>query len=117
MWPQDVIESYNAELMKRDMASSMAQAVGDGPVTRAVPGVRGVSMAEISVPDTFFGRSLASVGIRKRFGVTVLLIKRRQGNGHEIEEYLPDADYIFREGDVMLVMGSKKRLQRLERSG
>jgi CIC family chloride channel protein len=117
VWPQDVIESYNAEILKRDMASSMALSVSNGPMTRAVPGVRGVSMAEIPVPSTFFGRSLASLDIRKRFGVTVLLIKRRSDGGEQIADQLPDAEYIFREGDVMLVMGSEERLRRLERAG
>ncbi len=117
LWPQDVIECYNAEILKRDMASSMAVSVGNGPVTRAIPGARGVSMAEIPVPPSFFGRSLASVDIRKRFGVTVLLIKRRSGGSEQIADQLPDAEYVFHEGDVMLVMGSEERLQRLERSG
>jgi CIC family chloride channel protein len=117
IWPQDVIECYNAEILKRDMASSMAVSVGNGPVTRAVPGVRGVSMAEIPVPPRFFGRSLASVNIRREFGVTVLLIKRRSGGDEHIADHLPDAEYVFHEGDVMLVMGSEERLQRLERSG
>jgi CIC family chloride channel protein len=117
MWPQDVIECYNAEILKRDMASSMAVSVGNGPVTRAVPGVRGVSMAEVPVPASFFGRTLASVDIRKQFGVTVLLIKRRSGGDEQIADQLPDAEYVFCEGDVMLVMGSEERLQRMERAG
>jgi K+/H+ antiporter YhaU regulatory subunit KhtT len=39
------------------------------------------------------------------------------GSDQEISEQLPDADYRFREGDVMLVMGPEKRLKRLERAG
>ena len=117
MWPHDVIECYNAEIVKRDMASTMALSVGTGPVTRAVPGVRGVSMVEIAVPASYFGRTLSAVGIRRRFGVTVLLIKRRIGGEEQIIDQLPDADYLFCEGDVMLVMGTTERLERLERSG
>jgi len=113
----DVIECYNAEILKRDMASSMALSVGNGPVTRAVPGVRGVNMVEIAVPASFFGRTLGEVGIRRRFGVTVLLIKRRIGGEEQIIDQLPDADYVFCEGDVMLVMGAAERLERMERSG
>ena len=104
-------------MLAPDMASSMAVSVGNGTVTRAVPGVRSVSMAEIPVPESFFGRSLASMDIRKRYGVTVLLIKRRSGGDEQIADQLPDAEYVFQEGDVMLVMGSEERLNRLERSG
>ena len=77
LWPQDVIECYNAEILKRDMASTMAATVGDWPPTRALPGVRGMSMAEIPVPASFFGRTLGSLDIRNRFGVSLLLIKRK----------------------------------------
>jgi CIC family chloride channel protein len=117
VWPQDVIEIYNAEILKRDMASSMALSVGNGLTTRTLPGVRGVSLAEIPVPPSFFVRTLASLDIRKRFGVTVLLIKHRSGRDERIVDRLPDAEYVFREGDVMLVMGPEARIRRLERSG
>ncbi len=65
LWPQDVIESYNAEILKRDMASTMAVTVGNGTPARALPGVRGMSMAEVPAPASFFGRSLGSLDIRK----------------------------------------------------
>ena len=35
----------------------------------------------------------------------------------EIMDQLPDADYVLKDGDVMLVMGSESRLRRFERVG
>ena len=78
LWPQDVIECYNSEILKREMASTMAVTVDSGPRARALPGVRGMSLAEVPVPESFFGRSLGSLDIRKRFGVNLLLIKRNR---------------------------------------
>jgi CIC family chloride channel protein len=117
IWPQDVIETYNTEISKRDMASSMALTVGYGPVTRALPGVPGMSLADVPAPASFIGRSLGSINIRKRFGTTVLLIKQRSEGGESISDQIPDAAYVLREGDIMLVMGTEENLQRLERSG
>ncbi len=117
IWPQDVIERYNAEVLKRDMASTMSLSVGDGPVLRSLPGVQGMSMAEISAPASFIGRNLATLGIRKRFGITVLLIKRKSGARGEVVSQLPDAGFTFQEGDVMLALGAEELLQRLERAG
>jgi CIC family chloride channel protein len=117
LWPQDVIESYNAEILKRDMASTMAATVGKGPHARALPGVRGMSMAEVPAPATFFGRTLGSLDIRKHFGVSLLLIKRKSSDGERIIDELPSADYVFQEGDVMLVLGNEQRLERFERTG
>jgi len=117
LWPQDVIESYNSEILKRDMASTMAVTVGNSPRTRALPGVRGMSMAEVPVPASFFGRSLGSLDIRNRFGVSLLLIKRKGDAGEEIIDEVPDADSEFQEGDVMLVLGNEDRISRFERNG
>jgi CIC family chloride channel protein len=117
LWPQDVIESYNSEILKRDMASTMAVTVGNAPRTRALPGVRGMSMAEVPVPASFFGRSLGSLDIRNRFGVSLLLIKRKGDAGEQIVDEVPDADSVFQEGDVMLVLGNEDRISRFERDG
>jgi CIC family chloride channel protein len=117
LWPQDVIEAYNSEILKRDMASTMAGTVGTGPRLQALPGVRGMSMAEVPVPESFFGRSVGSIDIRNRFGVSLLLIKRRGDNGEEIIDELPHADSVFQEGDVVLVLGNEDRISQFERSG
>ena len=117
LWPQDVIEAYNAEILKRDMASTMAGTVGNGPSARALPGVRGMSLAEVPVPVSFFGKSLGSLDIRRKFGVNLLLIKLKSSDGEKIIDELPSAGYVFQEGDVMLVLGSEQHLERFERAG
>jgi CIC family chloride channel protein len=117
LWPQDVIEAYNAELLRRDMASTMAETVGHRTPARAVPGVSGMSLAEVPAPPSFFGRTLGSLDIRNLYGVSLLLIKRRSGVDEEIVDELPDADFVFEEGDVMLVLGKEERLERFERAG
>jgi len=117
LWPQDVIECYNSEVFKRDMASTMAMTVSNGMTTRALPGMHDMSMAEVPVPHGFLGRSLGSLGIRRRHSVTVLLIKRRAGHDDTIVDQLPDAGFVFEEGDVMLVMGTEPNLHRFEGVG
>jgi hypothetical protein len=117
LWPHDVIESYNSEILKRDMASTMAVTVGNGPRTRALPGNHEMSLAEIPAPASFFGRSIGSLDIRRHFGVSLLLIKRNSEDGEQIIDELPTAESVFQEGDVMLVLGSEDRISRFERSG
>ena len=72
---------------------------------------------EITVPASFVGRTMAELDIRKRFATTVLLVKRRSGATQEVVSLVPDAKFVLREGDVMLVLGSSDDLQRLERTG
>ncbi|MBN1824875.1 MAG: chloride channel protein [Candidatus Eisenbacteria bacterium] len=114
VWPEDVIRRYEAELFKRDMASSMSVAVGSGAEARAIPGAGGMSMTEIPAPASFLGRTMADIAIRKRYDVTILLIKRKGEEGDSVMDQLPNAAYVFREGDVMLVMGREECLRRLE---
>ena len=76
-----------------------------------------MSMAEVPVPESFFGRSLGSLDIRSRFGVSLLLIKRKGDAGEQIIDEVPDADSVFQEGDVMLVLGNEDRISRFERNG
>jgi trk system potassium uptake protein TrkA len=99
------------------MASAMAATVGNGPRERTLPGARRMSLAEIPAPASFFGRTLGSLDVRARFGVSLLLIKRMSGDEQQIIDELPSADYEFQEGDVMLVLGNEDCITRFERSG
>jgi trk system potassium uptake protein TrkA len=112
--PEDVINRYNAEVFKRDMAESMAVSVADTGRFTKLPGVSGLSVAEIPVPAAFIGRSCAELDIRNRLGVTLLLVKRREGDDHAIAERVPDADFVFDPGDELLALGPPARLRRLE---
>ena len=115
IWPEDVIERYNTEIFKRDMASSMASSLSGSRRAEPVPVVKNTSMVEIPVPTSFVGRSLRSLDIRNRFEVTVLMVKQRDGAGEEVVHASPGADYTFCSGDVLLVIGPNDKVQRLER--
>ena len=73
-------------------------------------------MAEIPVPAQFVGMSLGELDIRNRYAVSVLLIKQKVAGREDLVNAVPDADYVFRPGDVMLVMGPNDRLRELERA-
>ncbi|MCH8254522.1 MAG: chloride channel protein, partial [Gemmatimonadetes bacterium] len=113
IWPEDVIRRYNTEIFKRDMARSMVSAVnGESAVVTAV---EDTAVAEIPVPAQFIGRSIRDLGIRKNFGVSVLMVKQSTAGGQEKLQTTPSADYTFRQDDVMLVMGPNEELRRLKR--
>jgi len=112
IWPGDVIDRYNTEVFKRDMARSMTAAIHqDGAV---VSGAEDTSVAEIPVPEQFVGKTIRALDIRRNFGVSILMIKDSSAGGQEELHTTPGADYTFREDDVMLVMGSAEELRRLK---
>lgn len=67
-----------------------------------------VRVEEIRLPDNcgLAGRTIASTGFKKRYGITVLVIRR----GDEI--IVPSPSETLAGGDVILIMGKPDRVQR-----
>jgi len=117
LWPEDVISRYNAELLKREMATTMALTVSNGEHLQALPGLEGIALAELPAPPSFTGRTLGDLDIRRRFGLTVLLVKHHSGSSDEIVDTVPDAAYVIQEDDHLLVLGAEASIHRLEAEG
>jgi trk system potassium uptake protein TrkA len=115
IWPEDVIERYNTEIFKRDMASSMASAVSAETRPSTVPAAGDTVVAEVPVPGAFLGRTIRALDIRQRFGVSVLMVKHRPGAEREGLTASPDPDYRFSEDDLLLVLGSQDDVRDLKR--
>ncbi|MCS6879876.1 MAG: TrkA family potassium uptake protein [Oscillochloridaceae bacterium] len=65
----------------------------------------GFSVAEVRVPNWLVGQSLMTSGLRKRFGINVLAIKR----GSQMF-VTPSADMVFARDDMILVIGSDQSI-------
>jgi hypothetical protein len=115
VWPQDVIERYNTELFKRDMARGLVSAVSRESKVGLAPTVEDAVVAEVPAPGSFVGRSIQDLNIRQDFGCSILMIKRRTKKGGEKLDAAPAPDYIFQDGDVMLVLGPGRNIGALER--
>jgi trk system potassium uptake protein len=64
------------------------------------------SVVELRTPPSMAGKSLVELDLRRRFGVTVLLIKR------EDELFVaPNADMVLLNDDLLVVLGSNSALQ------
>lgn len=115
IWPEDVIERYNTEVLKRDMAGSMAGALAPERGAESLRAAPDAAIAEVAVPRAFIGKTLAELDIRRRFGASILMIKHTGATGETHLTSSPDADYAFRDGDVMLAMGPEEALRDLRR--
>jgi len=115
LWPEDVIARYNSEIFKRDMANSMVSSMSQAHGATPLPAVQNTLVAEIPVPTNFIGRTIRDLDVRTRFGVSILLIKQKAGDGGGILEGAPTAAYTFRPDDIMLAMGSRDELRDLRR--
>jgi CIC family chloride channel protein len=69
-------------------------------------------MIELDIPRGLAGRSVAESGIRTRYGVSVLAVKRRTREGLE-RRFVPGPEDRFEQGDVLIVLGTEDAIERL----
>jgi CIC family chloride channel protein len=104
----DVIEAYNREIFKLDMASGLATSfrLHQRTEVERLALLEGVLILEVPAPRLFFGKSLADLKLRERYGATVLTIKRPSPKGGEHISYiLPTPATRIQRGDVLVVFG------------
>ncbi|RMG60597.1 MAG: TrkA family potassium uptake protein [Deltaproteobacteria bacterium] len=81
------------------------------------------SIAEIPAPKEFQGKSLKEIGIRARYNMNVLAIRRKvptiedEGETSYREETIisPSADDKIEAGDVLVVLGENRKFQKLSK--
>jgi trk system potassium uptake protein TrkA len=109
-----VLERIGAHLVvypERDMGVRIAH-------TLAAPGLLDYlelsptfSIEELSVPEGMAGRTLGQLDLKARYGVSVLLIRR------DTQLMIsPAVDTKLEQGDVLVVVGENRQLNRLESS-
>ena len=109
---KEVIEAYNREVMKRNLSREVPSSVKLLERVKKVDFIDGYIMAEIPVPESFVGRTIREINIASRFGVQILLIKRRAGD-LEIKQLVPSADEKIMAGDWLVVLGSDQHIDTL----
>jgi len=114
IWPENVIALYNEEIFKRDMASGMSTLLGKESHETSIPGIHNSRLNEIEVPYRYVGYTIAELNIRKKFGVTILLVRRKKKDQDELVDAIPDADTKLLSGDILLLMGTDQGLRHFE---
>ena len=116
---QKVISIYNRETLKENLASGLAKelkTINRGTPTKVASGY---SIMEVSLPDTFLGKSLSELKLRNNFGLEVLMIKHLKDifeNRQEPEIVTPDPHYKMKLSDRLIVFGEDKKLQEFLKS-
>lgn len=119
----DVIDAYNREIFRLDLTGGFHSVATSVEGDRGVEVAPGHNMAEVDVPFGFVGRSLAELGVRERYGVQVILVRKPL-----LEETLPDdtgvmrnrpatfarPDYVLEPGDRLLLLGAPENIRRLK---
>src|SRR5690606_35576003 len=96
---------------ERDTAIRLAHCLGIPNVLDYIELSEAFSIVEVPAPAELFGRTLKEIGLRARFGLTTIAI-RRKGDATTIA---PGPDDMVREGDTLALLGSHDKLGQLDR--
>lgn len=109
---RDVIDVYNREVLRRDLAGAMSSTVAVAGKVRQVDMGNGYVVQETAAPRSFIGRTLRQLNVRVLYGVEVVFIRTRDDG--ETKTMVPAPDYRIREGDSLIVAGAKEAVDALQ---
>ncbi len=119
---EHVMNAYNRETARRDLAGEFGSMVNTLTGGHVVPLGDNYAMVEINAPGRFKGKSIRRLQIRSRHGVQILLIRKRDDRADQANQadqadqahFVPTPDYLIQEDDVLLVAGQRDRIERIQ---
>lgn len=94
---------------ERETAERAARRVAFPTLLDYFPFAEDHRIMEIETPDPLVGKTLASSRLREELNLLVLAIKKPTGEFH----FMPSPNEVFRDGDILIVLGREVNLVRL----
>lgn len=110
---QKVLDKIGADMVvvpEKEMATKLAQNLTNTDVLNFIELSEEFSIVEIRLPLAWVGKSIIELNIRAKFKLNILAV-RSKGEALTIS---PGGNYIFRETDNLLVLGTNENIERLE---
>lgn len=109
-----VLERIGADRVvfpEHDMGCRLAQTISSRRAIDFIELSPDYAIVELPLPHAWIGKTLAGVGVRPRFGVNVLAVRRGTTEVH----VSLSADFVFQQDDILIVVGGNKEIRKLER--
>jgi len=113
---EDVLERYRMELFKNQMVDDLASSMPVSDNRQDRHRVGDFLMAEVDVPPTLVGRTMAEMSVRQRYGVNVLLVREEDESGELSAPQPPTPLYRATAGDRLVVFGPEAAVDRMQDS-
>ena len=98
---------------EKDMAVRTALKLTSPHILECLPLMSGVSIEEVAPPERFIGKSLRELDLRNKYGIQVIAVRELVP---ERTLYVPPADFVIKDSDVLIVMGDEKMLEKMTSS-
>lgn len=109
----DILRKIGADEVvypERELAEKLAIKHNDNSVFDFIELSDGLAIFEMHAPQFWIGKSISELNVRRKYKVNILAIKRANDF-----VAIPDADYEFHGGDLIIVLGNKAELERFPR--
>lgn len=97
---------------EKDMAKRTAHNLGHPNILESIPLAEDYSISESAPPTHFIGKTLADLGLRQSFHVTVIAIKDVLTDDFIM---LPPANHLIKDSDLLILIGKTKDLEKAMR--
>ena len=107
-----VLEKVGADTVvfpEKDMGQRIGKALSSSTLIDYIELSKEVSIIELKVPQFMLGKNLIELNLRKKYAVTIIRIKDKDGN----IKTPPSVDYKFTEFDVLTLIGENEQLKKL----
>ena len=106
----EILSKLGAEVVypKRDMAIRLASRLRANMVLDFVQLNEQINIYKAILPEALVGKTVISSGLRTKFELNIIAIQNDEGVKDMISP-----DYIFREGDILFLAGSKEGFKAL----
>jgi CIC family chloride channel protein len=110
---RDLLGAFDREVLQRNRLVARVRTFGEeGSDVDYFELPEKHRLVQVDVPREIVGRSVGESGIRSRFGVSVLAVKRMTREGFE-RRFVPAPGDRFQHGDVLIVLGTEEAIARL----
>jgi trk system potassium uptake protein TrkA len=96
---------------EKEIAHKVAKSLISPNVIDYLPLSDDYMISELAPPNSFLGKSLAQLQLRSRYHIEVIAIRDIVSDKVTM---IPGADFVIKDGDVLVVVGKDKDIQQIE---
>ena len=96
---------------EQDMGVRLAQTISSRRALDFIELSPDYAIVELPLPNVWQDKTLAEMGVRKRFGINVLAVRR----GEKEIQVSPQAEFLLKHKDVLIVVGKNQNIRKLEK--
>jgi len=104
--------------LERDMGMRVANSLISPSIIEHIYLSPEFSIMETVAPKEFAGKSIGGLEVRSRYGLNIIGIRSKERPGKDIcgLNIAPKADYVIKDGDIFILLGSNENLEKFKQT-